>query len=849
MKKYTIQLAVLLVLFFCNHKGLTQDVMLQGWYWDYPKFNCNGYSGSSLAVELSGKAAELKGAGFTMVWLPPMTKASFGNCSNGYDPRDLYDYGQYTGRTGLGTGSEVLSLIAALNGNDLLPVADVVYNHRDGGEYEDNPAVRDYILNYPNGGGCTGGSATPYPVNGKMRYVLPLGGSSGNGAGDYYFKFSTASGNPGFNGRQYKLYFRTSSTTHNPTPIYEVEPNGGGDCSEPNNTILLGHDVFATQEVGGGCNTDEFHLNLTNSDFNLSGDHLEIYIEEVGGGGMGIDQRIYGIWGPGGDTHPALKVQTRTDFSGLPSGKGGMNYLNFKPNGITPTCMTGDEEFPYFFFDVEQAHTSTRNVYSNWNSWLWDTLGIRGYRMDAVKHFPGYFVGQLLDDLHNEGKNPPLVVGEHFTSDAFALKGWIDDVLSNMSGSAQSAIHVRAFDFELRDALRHACESPGYDVRNIFNSGLVDRAGAGGYNSVTFVNNHDYRHQDVYHENDPLLGYAYILTNNKVGLPSVFYADYYGATLRMDDNSTLVVPSYKDEIDQLIGIHQQYITGSTQVDYLSRYSTPYPSNFIGGYPSTTLIYQLKYGAAGKDVVVAINFAGEELEVNQQINTAGLSSNEKFYDATGNALYATPEVEYAGGVDNSLYIKIPARSYAVFVNDPAALDIDWLSIRLEEQKKSNTVIWEVRSSEDVERFEIQRSSNGQLFETIGVVLPEEQLNETLFSYEDKAILGERFYYRVKGVEWNGQVSFSRIAATRASGLVHKIEVVPNPISNDMLKIVSDRDILESIRILRLYDISGRPVWESKSAVNQIDVSSFPAGQYILQIVLENDVVNKKVYIQK
>ncbi len=649
-----------------------QNFMMQGWYWDYPKPGCNSYSGPSLAADMATRALAQKNAGFTMMWLPPMAKASFGDCSNGYDPKDLYDYGQITGQTGLGTGAEVQAWLAALAANNILPVADVVYNHRDGGEWEDNPAVRSYILNYPTGAGCTGFPATPYPVNGKMRYRIPLGGASSNGAGAYYFKFSSASANPGFNGKNYKLYFRTQNTVHNPTPINEVEPNGGGDCGQPNNQVFLGRDVFAVQEVGGGCNTDEFYLQLNPGDFIASGDFLEIYIEQIGGDGTGIDQRIYGIWSAprSMDIMADLAVQTRTNFNSLPSGLGGMNFRHFKPNGVNPTCMTGDEEFPYFFFDVEQAYDgsmggqSTRQVYDAWNQWLWNSLGIRGFRMDAVKHFPAWFVAQLLNDLHAAGIDPPMVVGEHFTVSAAALKNWIDAVYAAMTPSAASAIQVRAFDFELRAALKQACDNGLYDTRNIFQSGLVDGAGMSGLNSVTFINNHDYRTPGEHILNRMMLAYAYILTNNRIGIPSVFHPDYYGINIYGPSHP---IPSLQTEIDQLMQVHKNHITGAPTVHYLNRFGTTYNSAYLQSGPFDLLLYQIQGGPSGKDVIVAINFENQPLRVNHEINTTNAPLGTQFNLIAGQANFNNPVVENSpNGVPNSLYIDLPAYSYAVFL---------------------------------------------------------------------------------------------------------------------------------------------------------------------------------------
>ncbi|OPX32167.1 hypothetical protein B1H10_07895, partial [candidate division KSB1 bacterium 4484_188] len=82
----------------------------------------------------------------------------------------------------------------------------------------------------------------------------------------------------------------------------------------------------------------------------------------------------------------------------------------------------------WFYYDYDQTVQSTKDVLFGWTDWLWDTVGFRGFRMDAVKHFPPEFVGDLLDHLHDGGKDPGMVVGEFFDSNAGTLKNWVDDV-------------------------------------------------------------------------------------------------------------------------------------------------------------------------------------------------------------------------------------------------------------------------------------------------------------------------------------------------------------------------------------------------------------------------------------
>src|SRR5688572_16171003 len=63
------------------------------------------------------RAAELHGAGFTAVWLPPMYKGSRGAHDVGYGVYDLFDLGEFdqkgTVRTKYGTRAELDTAIGA----------------------------------------------------------------------------------------------------------------------------------------------------------------------------------------------------------------------------------------------------------------------------------------------------------------------------------------------------------------------------------------------------------------------------------------------------------------------------------------------------------------------------------------------------------------------------------------------------------------------------------------------------------------------------------------------------------------------------------------------------------------
>lgn len=629
---------------------LAQDIMMQGWYWDYPKTA----NGANWADTISDKATELANAGITHVWLPPLSRASFGSGSNGYDPKDLYDLGEYGGgATGFGTREQLDDIIDLFGNVGIEAIADVVYNHRDGGSPEDNGAVEGWIENY-NSTKVNNGDA-PFPSD-RYRCVLPLGGASGNGAGDYYFKIRSASQHSNYYNKPYKVYMHTNTVGfQNQAALTESEPNGGGDCGQGFNDLTLGVDMTATTD-GSGCLTDEFKLTLSASDFDANGDVLYIYLTNSNGNYS--DHYIYGIYADAQaqDVQNDLVYQTYTDFTNLPSGRGGMDYNYFRPNG-NPTSLSGDQDGMWFFYDYDQSKQETIDTLQEWSKWLWEDVGIRGYRMDAVKHFPSSFTGNLMDYLHYQGINPGIVVGEYFDTNAGTLKGWVDGVLNEMDNDTKNAISVRAFDFSLRKALKDACDAFGYDARDIFNAGIVDGAGGSGFQAITFLNNHDYREEfDPPVQNDPILGYAYLLTNNQVGLPCIFYPDYYGTNIPHAPNESL-----KEELDDLLQIHKVYINGSTGRDYLSRHSTPYFQNITNNLHSTTVFYQIMGTPSGNDIIVAINFAGETLDMTHGVNVnANLPNGTILTDLTGTSNTATTTV--TGG---NITVSIPARSYAVF----------------------------------------------------------------------------------------------------------------------------------------------------------------------------------------
>lgn len=814
--KYSFSKLLLLLLFFIYPFTylISQQVMMQGWYWDYPKTA----SGAQWSDTLLVKVADLKDAGFTHMWLPPHTISASGTYSNGYDPQDLF-IGNQT--SGFATRAALNGLLAAMNAQELSPVADLVLNHRDGGKAESNPAVEGYVENY-NAAKFNAGD-NPFPSD-RFRCILPLGGSSNNGAGNYYFKLSSASGVSDFNGYGYKLYMQTKRVGWQNLPAdNEDEPNGGGDCDEDNKTIMLGRDYNAQVETVTGCNTDEFHLNLGPDDFFAAGDTLEIYITNTGGYS---DHRFYGIWSQprGADIINDLRYQTYTDFSGLPSGRGDMNWECFKPNG-NPTGLSGDWDSMDFFYDYDQNTDCVLDTLFEWARWNIATLGMKGFRLDAVKHFPPYFVGDMLDYLYDQGTIPNIVVGESYSTNTAELSGWVNDVLGAMNQATRDAISPKIFDFSLRENLRQACDVPGFDSRNVFLGGLADN-GLSGFNVVTFANNHDFRDASGFAsliDNDVLLAYAYLFTNNKLGVPCVFYPDYFGYFGEAGTRS--VSPPLVSEINQLIDLLQTYVNNAEAVNYLNRFGTPYTATYVSGSSDKALIYQLTNTSIQKDIIVAINFSEVELDVLQNIDMTDLATGTEFTDILGRS--SGDEVITIDG--STLHLHVPARSYATWVqgNLPQIpLPITLLDFRAVRQDQSVRINMQFVDENNMASIDLEKSGDSKQFHTLTQLnLSDVKAGNEIIVIDDHP--AQKNYYRLKMTDLDGKVQYSEV---RQVLFQQNLELV-NTLTGGNLKLQGHQQHMKYV----VSDIHGNQLMSGQVPENGlIDVGYLSSGLYVLTV---------------
>lgn len=166
-----------------------------------------------------------------------------------------------------------------------------------------------------------------------------------------------------------------------------------------------------------------------------------------------------------------------------------------------------------------------------------------------------------------------------------------------------------------------------------------------------------------------------------------------------------------------------------------------------------------------------------------------------------------------------------------------------------ENSGNVLNWTTAWEKNNDHFEIQRSRDARSFESIGRVIGKGSSSSNQ-SYEFVDEVGGQealTYYRLKQVDQDGSLSYSRIVAVG-----HEIKptislvVYPNP-TVDLLRLqISTGNQLSGIRV---FNLSGAMVLDQPGGSDQLDVRSLTPGVYVVEVITLSGGVVRQRFIKK
>ncbi len=492
-----------------------------------------------------------------------------------------------------------------------------------------------------------------------------------------------------------------------------------------------------------------------------------------------------------------------------------------------------------------------------------DSLGVHAFSSEATARLSPAAYARALQQIHQEAEQPPMLVSGHEQFDAAGrLTAWLVQVLKQLPPEEQSALRPRIYDYQLREALRRACTDSTYDVRRIFQSSVRDQSSVSGYHLVTLVNHPAYKNQngvtgdrdDVIE--DPLLAYVYLLTNNQIGLPTVYYGDYYGSESELE--GYLEKDPMQQQIEQLIRAHRDYIYNSTSIEYLNQPGTSKRSKVLSGDSTRALVFQIdgnstpaglaNVPAGGKDVLVGINFGNDTLQLVQELNSSNLQNGDFFTDILGLSMdqkAALIAFDSSAQKKEAVLLRLPPRSYSIWVQGRAKPVVPSLvSLTADAHADYIELTWEAAFERNVLGYEIERSVSGKPFERIHSIRAlGSGDNAASYLYIDEDVFpNEALRYRVKVLDAKGGYEHSPEEESRLAERKLNFELLE-----------SERRWEKAIRVISTYrgkaelsvfDAKGKEVFRETKKLERgenltyVNLSELPSGVYFISFSTEN-----------
>jgi len=151
----------------------------------------------------------------------------------------------------------------------------------------------------------------------------------------------------------------------------------------------------------------------------------------------------------------------------------------------------------------------------------------------------------------------------------------------------------------------------------------------------------------------------------------------------------------------------------------------------------------------------------------------------------------------------------------------------------------SVSWETASERNSAYFEVERSTDGRTFQSIGQVAAQGNSSKRhAYSFSDTEPVPATSYYRLHQVDVDGKSHYSNVAPVY-NGTLAKISLYPNPATSELnLRLLAPLTGAVTVRIL---DATGRVVWQEQRVLSEatsllrVPTAQLPgAGSYLLQL---------------
>ena len=203
----------------------------------------------------------------------------------------------------------------------------------------------------------------------------------------------------------------------------------------------------------------------------------------------------------------------------------------------------------------------------------------------------------------------------------------------------------------------------------------------------------------------------------------------------------------------------------------------------------------------------------------QMSYTGLGSS------TNESLALSPNADPAGSYIAQTSILSATRYSPCFDNDEATLPVELLAFTADPYAKYVVLNWETTNEVANDRFVVERSVNGRVWERIGTVMAS-GLDAGRYEFRDENPVAGQNIYRLRQYDLNGLFALYGPVVAELSA---EAGIYPNPVKGELYLRGFNADTHVS-----LLDASGKLLQELPAGANEVNVASLVPGMYMLRI---------------
>jgi len=173
---------------------------------------------------------------------------------------------------------------------------------------------------------------------------------------------------------------------------------------------------------------------------------------------------------------------------------------------------------------------------------------------------------------------------------------------------------------------------------------------------------------------------------------------------------------------------------------------------------------------------------------------------------------------------------------------APLPVTWLSFNAIQKNKQTLLQWKVANELNVSRYEVEYSVDGTNFTTLHSIPATVNTSaEKTYEWQHAIPVAGNNYYRIRQVDMDRHYSVSKVVMIRIDN-ANSITITPNPASS---YVIIHSSLL--VNRVQLYSATGQLLVNAVPARNSysLKLDQLPAGQYILRVETNNEIINKKI----